>query len=57
MILSILIILLLLMAAVAGLLYASIVHLTLKKEFEDKEWMDNAEYDYGHDVHYNEDNN
>ena len=56
MMLSILFIIFAIIVAIAGLLYASFVYYTLNKEFEKKEWMYNSEYDYGHDVRYNEDN-
>ena len=49
---SILIILLLLSIAVIGFLYVIWVHLALKNEFEEKQWLDNSEFDYGHDVRY-----
>jgi uncharacterized membrane protein YjgN (DUF898 family) len=49
---SILIILLLLSIAVIGFLYVIWVHLTLKNEFKEKQWLDNSEFDYGHDVRY-----
>ena len=55
MITAILIIMLLLIVAVLGLLYVIHMHLTIKTEFKDKEWMDNSEFDYGHDVPYRED--
>lgn len=52
---SILIVLCLLLIAALGMLYVAYVHLTLEEEFKDKEWMDNSEYDYGHNVHHTED--
>lgn len=52
---TILIIMFLLILAALGILYVIHVHLTIKNEFKDKKWMDNSEYDYGHDVHYTED--
>lgn len=55
MITAILIIMLLLILAALGILYVIHVHLTIKNEFKDKKWMDNSEYDYGHNVHYTED--
>lgn len=57
MILIVIVIFLLVLLAISGLLYASFVHKTLTKEFKEKEWMDNSEYDYGHDVHHNNDVN
>lgn len=54
MITAILIVLILLIMAIIGFLYVISVHHSLTKEFKDKEWMDNSEYDYGHDVHYTE---
>ena len=39
-------------AAFLGLVYVAYVHVSLKSEFKDKEWMDNSEYDYGHNVNY-----
>lgn len=57
MILSILIIFTLLMIAIAGVLYVSIIHYNLKNELEEKDWMENSEYDYGHNINYNEENN
>lgn len=55
MITAILIIMLLLILAALGILYVIHVHLTIKNEFKEKKWMDNSEYDYGHDVHDTED--
>ena len=49
---AILVILFILLAAMAAFLYVIEVHLTLKKEYEDKQWMNNDEFDYGHDVRY-----
>jgi hypothetical protein len=58
MITAILIVLLLLLFAAMGFIYVIFVHLTLKKEYEDKNWMDDDEFDYGHDIkHYNETDN
>lgn len=49
---AILIILFLLFMAVIGLLSVVFIHLTIKKNYKDKKWMDNSEFDYGHDVRY-----
>lgn len=49
---ALLIILFLLFMAVIGLLYVVFIQLTLKKNFKDEKWMDNSEFDYGHDVRY-----
>ena len=53
---AILIILLLLFMAAIGFIYVAFVHITLKKEYKqeckEKKWMDNSEFDYGHDVRY-----
>lgn len=46
-----------LIAAILAFLYVAAVHAILKKEYESKNWMDNSEYDYGHDVRYNEEDN
>ena len=35
-----------------GFLMVQSVHLTLKDEFKEKEWMDNSEFDYGHNVRH-----
>lgn len=51
-----LVILLLFLVGLAGVLFAIRIHLTLKEEFRKKQWMDNSEYEYGHDVHYYQDN-
>lgn len=53
MITAILIIMLLLIMAILGFLYVIHIHLTIKKEFKKNDWMDNSEYDYGHDVRHN----
>lgn len=49
-----LVILFLLIMGISGILYVVHVHLTIKREFKEKKWMDNSEFDYGHDVHYQE---
>lgn len=49
---AMLFIILLLIGAVIGFSYVISVHKTLTKEFEEKKWMDNSEFDYGHDVRY-----
>ena len=49
---AILIILFLLIVGILGILYVAHVHLTIKREFKEKKWMDNSEFDYGHDVRY-----
>jgi len=46
------ILIILLIMAVLGILYVIHIHRTIKKEFNDKKWMDNSEFDYGHDVRY-----
>ena len=48
MVLIIALIILLLMG-ISGIGYAVYVHYSIKNS---EEWMDNSEYDYGHDVHY-----
>ena len=52
MIVALLFILLLLIMGILGILYVVHVHLTIKREFKEKKWMDNSEFDYGHDVRY-----
>ena len=47
---AILIVLLLIIFSIMGFLMVLSVHLTLKDEFKEKEWMDNSEFDYGHNV-------
>ncbi len=49
---AILIVLLLAIFSMIGFLVVLFTHITLKDEFKDKTWMDNSEFDYGHDVHY-----
>ena len=49
---AILIVLLLILFSIMGFLMVLFVHLSLKDEFKEKEWMDNSEFDYGHDVRY-----
>ena len=49
---AILIILFLLIMGILRILYVVHVHLTIKREFKEKKWMDNSEFDYGHDVRY-----
>lgn len=49
---SIFIVLLLLAIGIMGILYVMNAHRKLKNEFKDKQWMDNSEFDYGHDVRY-----
>ena len=49
---AMLFIILLLIGAVIGFSYVISVHKALTKEFEEKKWMDNSEFDYGHDVRY-----
>lgn len=52
MIVALLFILFLLIIGIWGILYVVHVHHTIKKEFNDRKWMDNSEFDYGHDVRY-----
>ena len=52
---SILIVFSLLLIVIVGFSYAWFVHQTIKKEFEEKNWMDNSEYDYGHNVRHTDD--
>lgn len=52
MIVALLFILFLLIMGILGILYVVHVHLTIKREFNEKKWMDNSEFDYGHDVRY-----
>lgn len=47
---AILIVLLLILFSIMGFLMVLFVHLSLKDEFKEKEWMDNSEFDYGHNV-------
>ena len=53
---AILIVLFLLFIAAIGIIYVVFVHITLKREYEqeckEKKWVDNSEFDYGHDVRY-----
>ena len=49
---AILIVLLLIIFSIMGFLMVLFVHLSLKDEFKEKEWMDNSEYDYGHNVRH-----
>lgn len=49
---ALLIILFLLATGIVGILCGVHVHYTIKREFNDKQWMDNSEFDYGHDVRY-----
>ena len=49
---AILIVLLLIIFSIMGFLMVLSVHLTLKDEFKGKEWMDNSEFDYGHNVRH-----
>lgn len=53
----IVVIILLLLMAILGFFYAGFIHICLKREFKDKELLDNSEYDFGHDVQYKEDIN
>jgi flagellar basal body-associated protein FliL len=48
----ILILIVLLLIGVSGICYAVYVHFLIKNS---DDWMDNSEYDYGHDVRYEED--
>lgn len=55
---AIFILICLLALAGIGLHYVIAIHKQLKEEFKQKNWMDNSEYDYGHDVRYdNSENN
>ena len=45
----VLVLIILLLMAISGICYAVYVHYSIKNS---EEWMDNSEYDYGHDVHY-----
>ena len=45
----VLVLIVLLLMAISGICYAVYVHYSIKNS---EEWMDNSEYDYGHDVHY-----
>ena len=49
---AIFIVLLLIIFSIMGFLMVLSVHLTLKEEFKEKEWMDNSEFDYGHNVRH-----
>ena len=49
---AILIVLLLIIFSIMGFLMVLFVHLSLKDEFKEKEWMDNSEFDYGHNVRH-----
>ena len=49
---ALLIILFLLATGIVGILCVVHVHHTIKREFKEKKWMDNSEFDYGHDVRY-----
>ena len=49
---AILIVLLLIIFSIMGFLMVLSVHLTLKDEFKEKEWMDNSEFDYGYNVRH-----
>ena len=51
MVLFVVLIILLLMA-ISGICYAVYVHYLIRNS---EDWMDNSEYDYGHDVHYEQD--
>ena len=44
------IILVLLIIIVAALLNVFLAYLALREEFKEEDWMDNSEFDYGHDV-------
>lgn len=48
----ILILIVLLLIGVSGICSAVYVHFLIKNS---DDWMDNSEYDYGHDVHYEQD--
>lgn len=53
MIAALIIVLLLIMLSIIGIIYVAYVHFTLKKEYEEKQYVDNSEFDYGHNVrHY-----
>ena len=54
---AILIIFSLLFIGAMGFLFVIFIHLSIKKNSEEGEWLDNGEYDYGHDVRYNETDN
>lgn len=49
-----LVILFLSLVGLAGVLFVIHIHLSLKRDFKEKQWIDNSEYEYGHDVHYQE---
>ena len=49
---AVLIVLLLILFSIMGFLMVLFVHLSLKDEFKEKEWMDNSEFDYGHNVRH-----
>jgi hypothetical protein len=46
------VLIILLLIAISGICYAVYVHSLIKNS---DDWMDNSEYDYGHDVHYEQD--
>lgn len=48
----VLVLIILLLMAISGICYAVYVHFLIKNS---DDWMDNSEYDYGHDVHYEQD--
>ena len=48
----VLVLIVLLLMAISGIGYAVYVHFLIKNS---DDWMDNSEYDYGHDVHYEQD--
>lgn len=52
MIAALIIVLLLILFSIMGFLMVLFVHLSLKDEFKEKEWMDNSEFDYGHNVRH-----
>lgn len=53
---AILIILFLFFMAAIGILYVAFVHITLKRGYDqqckDDKWVDNSEFDYGHNVNH-----
>ena len=52
MIVALFFILFLLIMGILGILCVVHVHHTIKRKFNEKKWMDNSEFDYGHDVRY-----